>query len=298
MKIKNNVLIVGGSGFLGTNLIEKISKIKKYKIDTIIRNKNSLKRRQKNVRYLICDIRNSNQLKNFLKKNYNYVINLSGNINHKKNSETLYVHFYGLKNIIKYINKSELRLFIQIGSSLEYGNKKSPQNESFFCKPVSYYGKAKYKASVYIRKYLKDYLILRPYQIYGPYQKKNRLIPTVINQCLKGNKFPCTDGLQYRDFLYVDDFTNLILKILNKKKFKERVFNVGYGKPYTVKKIIKNILKLVKKGKPLFGKIKMRKDEIQKLYPSLRKLKKELNWQPKININSGLKKTISFYEKN
>ena len=76
----------------------------------------------------------------------------------------------------------------------------------------------------------------------------------VINQCLKGNKFHCTDGLQYRDFLYVDDFTNLILKILNKKKFKERVFNVGYGKPYAVKKIIKNILKLVKKGKPLFVK--------------------------------------------
>ena len=120
----------------------------------------------------------------------------------------------------------------------------------------------------------------------------------VINQCLKGKKFPCTNGLQYRDFLYVDDFTNLILKILNKKKLKERVLNVGYGKPYTVKKIIKNIFKLVKKGKPLFGKIKMRKDEIQKLYPSLFKLKKELNWQPKININSGLKKTISFYEKH
>ena len=68
MIIKNNILIVGGSGFLGTNLIEKISKIKKYKIDAIIRNKKSLKMRQKNIRYLICDIRNSNQLKNSLKK--------------------------------------------------------------------------------------------------------------------------------------------------------------------------------------------------------------------------------------
>ena len=98
--------------------------------------------------------------------------------------------------------------------------------------------------------------------------------------------------------MYVDDFTNLILKLLKKKQHKSNIFNVGSGNPIKVKKVINLINKITKRGKPLFGKIKMRKDEITELYPSIEKLKKELNWKPKININIGLKKTILFYEKD
>ena len=142
------------------------------------------------------------------------------------------------------------------------------------------------------------FIILRPYQIYGPHQKKNRLIPNAIKSCIKDKVFPCTEGKQLRDFLYVDDFTNLILKLLKKKQHKSNIFNVGSGNPIKVKKVINLINKITKRGKPLFGKIKMRKDEITELYPSIEKLKKELNWKPKININIGLKKTILFYEKD
>ena len=98
--------------------------------------------------------------------------------------------------------------------------------------------------------------------------------------------------------MYVDDFTNLILKLLKKKQHKRNIFNVGSGNPIKEKKVINWINKITKRGKPLFGKIKMRKDEITELYPSIEKLKKELNWKPKININIGLKKTILFYEKD
>ena len=83
---------------------------------------------------------------------------------------------------------------------------------------------------------MSNFIILRPYQVYGPYQKYDRLIPMVIKSCLKNKKFPCTEGNQERDFLYVDDFTDLIIKILRKKNFKNRIFNVGYGKPIKVKK--------------------------------------------------------------
>jgi len=235
--------------------------------------------------------------KKIKEKKFHYVINLSGNINHQKNSETLKVHFVGLKNLLKTISEKNIRLFIKIGRSLEYGKKSSPQKESFFCKPISYYGKAKYKASSFLSKKLDNYLILRPYQIYGPYQKDDRLIPMVIKSCLKNRKFPCSLGKQERDFLYVDDFTNLIIKILKKNKVRKKIYNVGSGNATKVKKIIDLILKFTQKGKPLFGNIKMRKDELKQLYPNISSITKEFNWKPKIKLELGLKKTISFYEK-
>ena len=93
------------------------------------------------------------------------------------------------------------------------------------------------------------------------FKKKNRLIPYVINSSIKGKAFACTDGSQLRDFLYIDDFSNLILKILKKKNFKSGIFNVGFGRPYKVKEVINLVTKNLKKGKPLFGKILMRKEE-------------------------------------
>ena len=123
-----------------------------------------------------------------------------------------------------------------------------PQNEKQFCKPLSAYGKAKLLSSKLIKKNLNDYIILRPYQIYGPHQKKNRLIPITIDSCIKNIKFPCTLGNQERDFLYVDDFIDLIIKILGSKNIKSGIFNVGSGKPIKVKTAILTIVKKIKKA--------------------------------------------------
>ena len=208
-------------------------------------------------------------------------------------------HFNGCKNLVKFFNNTEIKTFIQVGSSLEYGNKTSPQSENERCNPRGSYGLSKYKASNFLKNFGKlynfPYIIIRPYQIYGPNQKKNRLIPQTIEACLKNKKFDCTDGLQKRDFLFIDDFVDLIKKILKNKKIRKEIFNVGYGKPIKVRNIIEKIKKIIKKGKPKYGSIKMRKDEILKLYPNTRKVKKFFNWTPKIPINIGLKKTIRHY---
>ncbi len=248
-----------------------------------------------NIRYIYCDISKYNNLKKKLGKNYDYVINFSGNIDHKNNFETKKIHYYGLRNLIKVINHKNIKKFIQIGSSLEYGKKPSPQKESKKCKPISYYGKAKYSASIYLQKNIKNHIILRPYQIYGPFQKSNRLIPFIIKSCLKNKVFKCTDGFQLRDFLYIDDFIDLILKVLKKNKTKNKIYNVGYGKPIKVRNIINLIVKITKSGKPFFGAIKMRKDESDLLYPNIGKIVRDFNWKPKVKILNGLKKTIRFY---
>ena len=209
-------------------------------------------------------------------------------------------HFQGCKNLIDIFKNRKIKNFIQIGSSLEYGSVKSPHRETIPCKPNGNYGLAKFKATNYLKKngrqFNVPFTILRLYQIYGPNQTNNRLIPMVINTCLDNKKFPCTLGNQRRDFLYVEDLINLIIKVLRKKPRNE-IYNVGTGKKLKVRKVIELINDTIGTGEPLFGKIKMRKDEMKDNFPDNSKVKKEYKWRPKYNISSGIKSTISFYEK-
>lgn len=293
-----NILILGGNGFLGYNTAKKLSSIG-FKLHLVCKNKNNLKKIPK-VKYYFCDLNNIKNLEKLFKFEVDVVINFSGNIDHKNSVQTNETHFYVVKNLINLLRNKKIKLFIQAGSSLEYGNYKSPQKEKYICNPRSIYGKAKYNASKLLLKKDKNFnvIILRLYQIYGPYQKKDRLIPFVIDSSLKNQRFNCTHGLQKRDFMHVDDLINLILKILKKEKINSDIFNVGTGKSYKVRDIIKKIIKITKKGQPIFGGIPIRKDEIDEMYPSIKKVKKFFKWNAKINLNKGLKQTINFYEKN
>ena len=180
-----------------------------------------------------------------------------------------------MKNLINFFLQKDLKKFIQIGSSLEYGNAKSPQKETYRLRPKSNYSKAKANSSIFVKNVFKNkkfpVMIIRPYQIYGPYQDLNRFIPIIINNCLQNRKFPCSDGNQFRDFLYIDDFVKYLFILMNKINTDGEIFNVGSGKQkdqnyYQFDK--KN-----KKGVPNFGQIKLRPDENLKTYPDISKLK-------------------------
>lgn len=299
--MKNKILILGGSGFIGQNLIIKLKKLRFGTITSLSRKLPKSQRKISGVEYIACDISNFKKLRKKIIHDYEYIINLSGNIDHKNKVQNLKTHYLGCKNIVNLFLKKKIKLFIQIGSSLEYGNAKSPQKESISCKPDSSYGLAKFKATNFLKKmnYKNKFpfIVLRLYQIYGPFQKLDRLIPYAIFSSLKNKKFKCTDGTQLRDFVYIDDLTDLFIKILKKNEMKYGIFNVGFGKPIKIKNILLLIKKITKKGEPLFGAIKMRKEEIIKLYPYTLKTNIFFKWKPKINIHKGLKKTISFYAK-
>ena len=295
--MKKKILILGGNGFLGKNLLGTLVKLRRYKITSVSKKILKNSKKIKKINSISCNINDYPKFKKKLKnEKFDFVINFSGNINHSDKEETFKAHYNCVKNIVKYIKLTKSGLLIQAGSSLEYGGNKSPQNEKQICKPLSVYGQAKLLSSKFIMKNLKKFIILRPYQIYGPYQKKNRLIPITIESCIKNLKFKCTLGNQERDFLYVDDFIDLIIKILGSKDINSGIFNVGSGKPIKVKNVILTIVKKIKKGTPLFGELKMRKDEKNSLYPDLNKTKKIFKWRPKINFDVGISKTINFYK--
>ena len=230
------------------------------------------------------------------------MINLGGYVDHSKLKKTFSSHFNGCVNLADIFKNKKIVRFVQIGSGLEYGNILSPQKENVKCFPKSNYGLAKFKSSKYLLRLNRVYnfpcTIIRLYQAYGPYQKFNRLIPLVIRSCLKKEKFPCTYGVQKRDFLYIDDFINLVFKVLKHKGSNGEIINAGSGKSIKVKSLIEMIKKYSKGGKPEYGKISMRNDEILNMYPNIYKANKLLKWKPKVSIQRGIKKTIKFYLDN
>jgi len=303
MKIKKNkVLIVGGTGFIGYHFAKLCLK-KNFDVISISRSKPSRERKLRKIKYLYVDISKKEILKKKLKpySSINCIVNFGGDVDHKNRVKVYKSHFIGLKNLCDFFIKKKITRFIQIGSSMEYGRKKSPHIESELNKPISNYGNAKFLATKYLinlsRKYKFPCVVLRPYQVYGPNQDNNRFIPFIINSCLKNQDFPCSEGKQFRDFLFITNFVEAVYKCLKiKKNLNGQIINIGYGKPQNLKKIINFIMKKIKKGKPEFGKINLRNEENMVTYPSIKKSKKLLNWYPKTKFKYGVLKTISYYK--
>ena len=300
MKTKIKILIPGGTGFIGYHLA-LFAKKKGWIVHSLSKSKPRKKRRIKGVKYIICDVRKLNAIKFKLDNYYDYIVNLSGYVDHSKNKSIIATHFQGCKNLVFNFKNNKPRKFVQIGSSIEYGKQKSPQKETSLKKidTLSVYGNAKLKSTLFLLSlYNKEYFpttVLRLYLAYGPNQDNNRIIPYVISNSLKGKKFNCSPGNQFRDFTYIDDVINAIYKTLKSKKSNGELINIGFGKPNKIKDVIQKIVKYIGKGEPIFSKLKIRNDEPKNLYPNIKKAKKILNWSPKINLRNGIKKTIKFY---
>lgn len=298
--MKKKILVIGGTGFIGYNLIKILNK-KNFDFTSVSLNKNT-KNKIKNVKYLFFDFTKKKNFKILNKYKFDIVVNLGGNVNHFNETSTNANQYVAVKNLIDYFSNKRLKIFVQIGSSAEYGVSVSPQKEQSKCKPRSIYSKTKLKATRYVQKFCKkkklNGIILRLYQVYGPFQSTNRFIPIIINKCLMNKSYECHNRGVCRDFLYIDDLSNLFLKIFNKNSFGSisgQVFNVGYGKPLDLSLIAKKIKRVCNGGVQSKKKMKLRLDEPKIIYPNITRTKRVFNWKPRIKFHDGLRKTINFF---
>tara|TARA_Y100000590_G_scaffold31736_2_gene35088 strand:+ start:1206 stop:2132 length:927 start_codon:yes stop_codon:yes gene_type:complete len=299
----SSILVVGGTGFIGINLVKKLLKLG-AKITCLSLKKKNKKINHKNLKYIFCDYKNFNQIKCKINKSYDYVVNLGGYIDHSKffsgGKSVIDDHFSSTMNLLLSFKKNKLKRYLHVGTCDEYGQNLSPIKENYREDPITSYAVAKLASINLLTMLYKTEnfpaTILRLFLVYGPHQKDDRLIPQVIKGCLGKKKFPVSKGNQLRDFCYVDDIIYAIILSLTNKKALGKIFNVGSGKPVTVKFIINKISKIIKRGKPQFNKIPFRKNENLKLFPSINKISKLLGWKPKTNLNQGLVKTINYYK--
>jgi len=298
---KGNLLIVGGAGFIGSNLALNAYK-SNYTVFIISLNVPKVK--IKSITYIQADITNFKQLKDRLSDySFDYVVNLSGYIDHSSfmegGNEMIDVHFEGVRNIIKLIDWSRIKRFVQIGSSDEYGNLPAPQNEEMREEPISSYSLGKVASTQMLQMLQRTEkfpaVILRLFLVYGPGQSDNRFLPQIIQGCLTGDNFPTSKGEQLRDFCYVDDVSDGILSTLTNDNVNGEIINIASGNPLAIREVIEMVQKNVNFGFPKFGQIPYRKGENMFLYADVSKSRKLLNWLPKVSIEDGISRTIQSF---
>ncbi len=299
----NNLLVVGGTGFIGSSITEEALK-QGYNVTVVSKGHVPLEKKTKGITYISVDIANKNDLLIELDKNeFNYVINLAGYIDHSDyfdgGEEVVDVHFDGTLNLISCINKKHLIKYVQIGTSDEYGDNASPQNEEQRELPISPYSFAKTATTHFLQMLYRTeglpIVVIRPFLVYGPGQNNNRFIPQVIKGCISNEEFPVSKGEQLRDFCYITDFVDAVFLILKNEKTNGNVINIASGNPVMIRDVINKIVLHVGSGIPKFNEIKYRKNENMKLYADITKARLILGWQPKVNLDSGLMKTINWF---
>ena len=129
-------------------------------------------------------------------------------------------------------------------------------------------------------------------------QSKNRFLPYLIENCIKDREFNVTKGLQFRDYLYIKDFNQALIKTLNNEKSYGEIINIASGIPILIKDVVSEVNKIIGKGKPIFGGIDYRENESMELYADINKAKNILNWEPKYDFKKTLKSVIKWYYEN
>ncbi len=303
------ITICGATGFIGSNLVRKLSK--NYKVFAIYNKKKPFK--NKNVKWLKADLRKFKDCLKVTAKS-NIIIQAAATTSGSKdiiNSPYLHVTDNAIMNsyLLKaaYINNISNFIFTSCTVMYHHSKKyldenKVDENKIF----KNYFGVGHTK--LYIEKMCKFYSnisnikfsIIRHSNIYGPYDKfdltKGHFIGSSIKKTFLKDKYVKMFGLgkEKRDFLYVDDFLSFIDLIIKKQKNKYEIINCTYGKSFRIIDILKKIIKFSEVNKKI-KKIEGKNINVNILVNS-KKAKKLLNWSPKINIDEGLKRTIKWYK--
>jgi len=281
---KLKVFISGSTGFIGKHLKKNFEN--NYRL--ITPNKKKL------------DLNNIIQVKNYLKIcKPDIILHLASSTKFKINKSNEKINqikntFNTTKNLVKSLNP-ECKLIIFFGSIEEYGKSKTPFKENQIPRPITYYGKYKYKSFQYVSKYLKkkniNYLWVRPSLTYGDGDNVERFLGYVINSIKKKRKIIIKSGNQIRDYIHIDDLCKVIsLIIQNYKKNYKCILNISAQNYVKIKSITHLIEKFIDK-KINYELIISKKKQIN-LYSSNIKL---LKFFPKLKFMSfkdGLIKTL------
>ncbi len=318
-----NILITGSAGFIGFHLTKKLLKNKNFKIigiDNINnyydvnlkKSRNKILKKNKRYYFFKVDICNQNKLEKLYKKFKFYkVVNLAAQAGVRYsilNPDSYFKsNIIGFYNILKLSAKYKVRHLIYASTSSVYGNSNpipfKENNDS--SRPIQFYAATKKSNEVMAYSFSSIYKLpttgLRFFTVYGPWGRPDMALFKFTKNILKNKPIEIFNyGKHNRDFTFVDDIVDGVIKIFNsepkKNKYKipAEIFNIGRGKKEKLLQFIDLIKQTLRKShKPKF--LKIQQGDIKDTLGSVNKIKKQFNYSPKININQGIPKFIKWY---
>ena len=318
------VIITGGAGFIGSNFIHYLLKkdqcveIINYDKLTYAGNLWNLKDIEDNSNYHFIkgDICDKNKLETAFKEySPEYVINFAAESHVDRSiqnpEEFIRTNVLGVQSLLNISHENSVKKYIQISTDEVYG---SLGNSGFFTEknqlePNSPYSASKASADLLARAYYKTYsfpvIVTRCSNNYGPYQFPEKLIPLIISNCLNGKKIPVYgDGLNIRDWIYVEDHCSAIDAVMQKGEIGE-IYNIGGNNEKTNIEILKTIISILSEKIPesdisesLISFVEDRKGHDRRYAIDSSKIQKELGWKPAVSFEEGILKTVEWYLNN
>jgi len=194
----------------------------------------------------------------------------------------------------------DVRRLVHVGTCEEYGNGPAPFREEQDPAPVSPYSAAKVAATAFVRMLCSSFglaaVVVRPFLTYGPDQGTGQMIPALIHSALAGRDFPMTAGEQTREFNYVDDIVAGMVRAADAPGADGQIINLGCGEPRRIRDVASLVLDLM--GNPVraeFGKLPYRGGETWEFYCSNARAVALLDYRPQVGLEEGLRRTIAWY---
>ena len=317
------LLVTGGLGFIGSNLIELLLK-KRFRvinIDKVSYSSNFYNtkdyKNNKNYKFIKCDINNQIKINKILNKYHpDCIFNLAAET-HVDRSIDNAKHFiksnitgvFSLLQVCKfYAKKNKKFKFIHISTDEVYGDKlrgRSLENDPY--KPSSPYAASKASSDHLVYSYIRTFdfpgIVTNCSNNYGPKQHPEKLIPKIIYNILNNRPLPIYGkGINEREWIYVEDHCDALFKIYQKGLI-GNFYNIGSDVVLKNNVLIKNILSIAKREIKVGKNVKMvyvkdRPGHDLRYSLNSQKIIKTLKWKPKTNLTSGLKKTFFWYQSN
>jgi dTDP-glucose 4,6-dehydratase len=311
------LLVTGGSGFIGSNFVRHCLtaradvEILNFDKLTYAGNAESLADISSDPRYKFVrgDIADQKLLDQILSSiRFDALINFAAETHVDRSIEDaspfLQTNILGTHSLLEAARRNHVERFVQISTDEVYGS--APAGEYFTehtpLDPRSPYAASKASADHLVAAYANTYgvpaVVLRCTNNYGPFQFPEKLIPLIIANALEGKPLPVYgDGLQERDWLFVEDYCRAIL-LAAEKANAGTIYNVSAGDPQKNINVIKTILSHLGKSENMIRHVQDRPGHDRRYALDSSKIRRELDWVPQVYFDEGIRRTVDWYVGN
>lgn len=297
------VLLTGATGFIGRHAIQPLVE-RGYDVHCTYRTKKpDLVSDEDHVTWHSTDLLNKDEIKDlFDSLSPTYLLHLAWDVTPGIYLESInnFMWLVSSLNLLNEFAESGGTRAVCAGTCYEYDVRYGYCIENLTpTVPFTYYGTCKCQLEAIAEKYANikgfDFAWARIFHPFGPYEYPTRLVPSVIQSLLKGEKAQCTHGNQIRDFLHVADVADAFAAILDSEV--TGIINIGSGKPVSIKELVIQIAKeLEKEGDIQLGALPTRENDPPFIVANTSRLQKEVRWCQKYSLEEGIIDTISWWK--
>jgi dolichol-phosphate mannosyltransferase len=303
---KPSIFITGAGGFVGAN-VTRFFLAKGFDVHVAVRGKSNLWRLPPHDSSLHYH-RDVLEKDTILSKTMhaivpNYIIHLAsyGAYSTQQDADRMIEgNIATLSRLLTVTNDIPYARLIVAGSSSEYGYKKTSMKETDVCEPNSMYAVTKLAATnlsvLWAKTHHKPITVVRFFSVYGPWEEEGRLVRTVVEHMLRGDDVSLATGKEVRDFIHIDDVADGLFHICLHDKTYGEIFNMGTGRETTILRLSTLVKRLThSQSRIVLNTYPPRPWDAVHWRADVSKISKMLAWTPKIPLQEGLEKTITWY---